>query len=56
MRAFRLMDRAYCYYADWIENGPGARFFDHPETCGYDVMTRTRLMIAREIPDGFWVS
>ena len=54
MRAFQLMDRAYCYYADWTGNGPGARFFAHPETCGDDVMTKARDMIACEIADGLW--
>lgn len=54
MAAFRLGDRAYCYYADWIEHGPAARFFDHPETRGEDVMTRARTMLAREIAQGLW--
>ncbi|MGN7712585.1 hypothetical protein [Agrobacterium radiobacter] len=54
MRAFQLVDRTYCYFADWTENGPGARFFVHPETCGDDVMTKARAMIAREIADGLW--
>ncbi|WP_346016098.1 hypothetical protein [Ochrobactrum sp. BTU2] len=54
MRALQLMDRAYCYYADWTGNGPGARFFAHPETCGDDVMRKARAMIAREIADGLW--
>jgi hypothetical protein len=49
MTAFRLTDRAYCYYADWTLNGPGARFFRHPETSGDDVMANARAMIAREI-------
>lgn len=49
MTAFRLTDRAYCYYADWTENGPGARFFRHPETSGEDVMSKARDMLAREI-------
>ena len=54
MRAFQLMDRAYGYYADWTGNGPGARFFAHPETCGDVVMTKARDMIACEIADGLW--
>lgn len=49
MNAFRLTDRAYCYYADWIANGSGARFFRHPDTSGEDVMQRARTMLAREI-------
>ncbi|WP_266064164.1 hypothetical protein [Brucella intermedia] len=56
MRAFRLMDRAYCYHADWVENGRDARFFDHPETCGDVMMMKARVMIAREIADGFWAT
>ena len=52
MRTFQLTARAYCYYADWTGNGPGARFFAHPETCGDDVMTKARAMIARAIADG----
>ena len=54
MAAFRLQDRSWCYYADWIENGPAARFFDHPETSGSDVMTNAHAMLAREIAQGLW--
>ncbi|MHC1547995.1 hypothetical protein [Phyllobacterium sp. K27] len=54
MRAFRLTEKTYCYYADWPENGPGARFFEHPETRGDDVMMKARALIAREISDGLW--
>ena len=54
MRAFKLASRAYCYYADWIENGADARFFGHPETCGDDVMMKARAMISREIAEGLW--
>lgn len=53
MTAFRLTDRAFCYYADWTANGPGARFFRHPETSGEDLMSKARNMLAREIV-GFW--
>ena len=49
MTAFRLTDRAYCYYADWTLNGPRARFFRHPETSGEAVMAKARAVIAREI-------
>ncbi|MGV6876083.1 hypothetical protein ACUSIJ_25820 [Pseudochelatococcus sp. B33] len=52
MTVFRLIDRAWCYYADWIAHGPAARFFDHPEMCGNDVMMKTRAMLLREIADG----
>ena len=52
MRAFRLTDRAYCYYADWTAHGPMARFFDHPDTRGDDLMMKARAMLAREIADG----
>jgi hypothetical protein len=55
MAAFRLTDRAWCYYADWCANGPGARFFGHPDTRGDDVMMRSRAMIARELAEGLWV-
>ena len=54
MTAFRLQDRSYCYYADWTENGPAARFFDHPETCGREVMAKARDMLVREIAGGLW--
>lgn len=54
MAAFRLGDRAYCYYADWIEHGSAARFFDHPNTRGDDLMMRARATIVREIADGLW--
>ena len=54
MRAFRLTDRAYCYYADWTARGPMVRFFDHPDTRGDDVMMKTRATLAREIADGLW--
>lgn len=54
MAAFRLPDRAWCYYADWRANGPGARFIAHPETRGDDVMMKSRAMIARELADGLW--
>lgn len=54
MAAFRLTDRAYCYYADWTARGPAARFFEHPETRGDDVMMKARAMVAREIADGHW--
>ncbi|TQN62449.1 hypothetical protein FLX27_05935 [Agrobacterium tumefaciens] len=54
MAAFRLQDRSWCYYADWIENDPAARFFDHPETSGSDVMTNAHAMLAREIAQGLW--
>jgi hypothetical protein len=54
MRAFHDSDRKYCYYADWIKYGPRARFFNHPETRGDDVMMKARAMIAREITDGLW--
>ncbi|MGB3833955.1 MAG: hypothetical protein WA975_19070 [Mesorhizobium sp.] len=55
MTAFRLSDRAYCYYADWTANGPRARFFRHPESSGETVMAKARAMIAREIV-GRWRS
>lgn len=54
MAAFRLCDRAWCYYADWTDNGPRARFFRHPDTRGEDVMTEARTMLAREIARGLW--
>lgn len=54
MHAFKLTRRAYCYYADWIENGVDARFFDHPETSGDSVMMKARAMISREIAEGLW--
>ena len=54
MTAFRLQDRSYCYYADWTENGPAARFFDHSETCGREVMAKARDMLVREIAGGLW--
>ena len=41
-------------YADWTENGPAARFFDHPETCGREVMAKARDMLVREIAGGLW--
>ena len=56
MVAFRLTDRAWCYYADWCANGSGARFFDHPETRGDDVMMKARAMISRELADGLWAA
>ena len=54
MAAFRLGDRAYCSYADWIEHGPEGRFFEHPETRGDDVMASARAMLEREIARGLW--
>lgn len=54
VRAFRLTDQAYCYYADWTAHGPMARFFDHPDTRGDDVMMKARAMLAWEIADGLW--
>lgn len=54
MRAFRLEAFAYCRYADWTANGGRARFYDHIDTSGDDVMMRARARIAREIGDGLW--
>ncbi len=31
MKAYRLLDRTYCYYADWIAYGPAARFLSIPK-------------------------
>ena len=49
-----LTDRSWCSYADWIENGPAARFIDHPETRGDHLMMKARAMIAREIANELW--
>lgn len=54
MLVFKLMSREYCTYRDWAENGSSARFFQHVETTGDDVMLKARAMIAREIADGLW--
>ncbi|GEC15848.1 hypothetical protein [Nitrobacter winogradskyi] len=54
MTVFRLTERSWCSYADWIENGPAARFIDHPETRGDDVMMKARAMVGREIALGRW--
>ncbi|WP_438273852.1 hypothetical protein [Nitrobacter sp.] len=54
MAVFRLTDRSWCSYADWIENGPAARFIDHPETRGDHLMMKARAMIAREIANELW--
>lgn len=54
MKTFRLLERVYCYYADWNRNGPDARFFAHPDTRGDDVMMKARAMIAGEIAAGLW--
>ncbi|MGP2492915.1 hypothetical protein ACTDI4_14975 [Mesorhizobium sp. PUT5] len=53
-RVFKLTAREYCYYRDWSENGPTARFFPHADTTGDEVMMKARAMIAREIADGLW--
>ena len=37
-----------------LMNGPAARFFDHPETCGREVMAKARDMLVREIAGGLW--
>jgi hypothetical protein len=54
MRAYRLTVREYCYFADWRERGPRARFFRHVDTCGDDVLVKARAAISREIADGLW--
>lgn len=54
MCAFQENIRKYCYYTDWVQRGPRAKFFDHPETRGDDVMMKARAMIARELADGLW--
>ena len=54
MRAFRLDMRQYCRYAYWTAQGNDARFYDHIDTCGDDVMMKAQAMIAREIADGLW--
>ena len=54
MRAFELTTRKFCHYRDWTENGSRARFFDHIDSTGDDVMMKARAMIAREIADGLW--
>ena len=54
MRAFRLDAREFCDYADWTKNGPRARFFRHIDTCGADLIRKTRALIAFEIADGLY--
>lgn len=54
MAVFRLTDRSWYSYADWMENGPHARFIDHPETRGDDAMMKARAILAREIADRLW--
>lgn len=54
MLVFKLTTRKYCHYRDWTENGSGARFFDHIDSTGDDVMMKARAIIAREIADGLW--
>ncbi|WFS69536.1 hypothetical protein CFBP4996_26450 (plasmid) [Agrobacterium leguminum] len=52
--AFSLSERRYCYYADWCHNGPNARFFDHIEKSGADVLEKAHTMIADELSQGLW--
>lgn len=54
MRVFKLTAREYCAYRDWLEDGAAARFYQHIDTSGDDVMLKVRAMIAREIADGLW--
>lgn len=54
LRVFHLTEYRYCYYREWQELGAGAQFFDHPETCGDDILLQARAMIARELADGLW--
>jgi hypothetical protein len=54
MRVFQDNTPKYCYYADWVKHGTRARFFNHPDTRGDDVMMKARAMIAREIAEGLW--
>ena len=54
MRVFRLDEREYCRYAEWIAHGGRARFYGHIDTSGDDLMMKARAMIAREIADGLW--
>lgn len=54
LRAFRQNSREYCYYQDWLANGPRARFFTHISLCGEDLLHRARTMIRQEIADGIW--
>lgn len=54
MLVYKLTAREYCYYRDWAENGTGARFFDHIDSTGDDVMMKARAMIASEIANGLW--
>lgn len=54
MLVYKLTAREYCYYRDWAEHGTGARFFDHIDSTGDDVMMKARALIAREIADGLW--
>ncbi len=52
--AFNLLERSYCYYADWCHNGAKARFFPHISTNGSDVLRRARNIISQELKDGLW--
>jgi hypothetical protein len=54
MLAYRLTIREYCYFSDWRERGPHARFFRHVDTCGDEVMMKACAAISREIADGLW--
>jgi hypothetical protein len=54
MRAFRAEAREYCAYADWTTNGARARFFEHIDTSGDDLIRKARMLIASEIADGYW--
>jgi hypothetical protein len=54
LRVFHMTECQYCYFQDWQELGPAAQFFEHPETCGDDVLLQARAMIARELADGLW--
>lgn len=56
MKTFRLLERTYCYYAEWSRTGPDARFFAHPDTRGDDVLMKARAMVAREIAEGLWAA
>ena len=54
LRVFRLDQREYCHYADWLADGLRARFYGHIDTCGADLLLQARTMLAREIAEGLW--
>lgn len=51
---FRLDEREYSLYADWLADACRARFYGHIDTCGADLLLKARTMLAREIAEGLW--